>query len=160
MGSGARVDPLTPTAVTSRQWWRFWSRWSGSAQKPAEADDVEGEGCEEDAWLEGSLVAQVDMAELLMHIMLRPSRNMQGEARDEDTLGLAGLQGLPHPHHDQVLQDHLSLNNDQRLDFVLCSIYWIKNDNLSRMVSSTSSWNCLWGNGLKRVKEPRCTTGS
>ena len=33
--------------------------------------------------------------------MLRPSRNMQGEARDEDTLGLAGLQGLPHPHHDQ-----------------------------------------------------------
>jgi len=30
-------------------------------------------------------------------------RNMQGEARDEDTLGLAGLQGLPHPHphHDQ-----------------------------------------------------------
>ena len=37
--------------------------------------------------------------------MLDPSRNMQGEARDEDTLGLAGLQGLPHPHphHDQVL---------------------------------------------------------
>ena len=37
--------------------------------------------------------------------MLDPCRNMQGEARDEDTLGLAGLQGLPHPHphHDQVL---------------------------------------------------------
>ena len=27
----------------------------------------------------------------------------QGEPRDEDTLGLAGLQGLPHPHHDQVI---------------------------------------------------------
>ena len=57
MGSGARVDPLTPTAFTSRQWWRFWSWWSGSAQKPAEADDVKGEGCEEDAWVEGQAVA-------------------------------------------------------------------------------------------------------
>ena len=67
MGSGARVDPLTPTAFTPRQWWRFWSRWSGSAQKPTETDDVEGEGCEEDAWVEGSLIAQVDTTELLMH---------------------------------------------------------------------------------------------
>ena len=40
--------------------------------------------------------------------MLHSRRNMQGEARDEDTLGLAGLQGLPHPHphHDQVLLDN------------------------------------------------------
>ena len=38
--------------------------------------------------------------------MLQSLRNMQGEVRDEDTLGLAGLQGLPHTHHDQVVQDH------------------------------------------------------
>ena len=37
--------------------------------------------------------------------MLLSLRNMQGEVRDEDTLGLAGLQGLPHTHHDQVEQD-------------------------------------------------------
>ena len=50
------MEPLPPTAFPARQWW--WRR-GGGAEEPAEADDVQGEGCEENAWMEGSIVAQV-----------------------------------------------------------------------------------------------------
>ena len=90
--------------------------------------------------------------------MLQSLRNMQGEVRDEDTLGLAGLQGLPHTHHDQVVQDHHFFIRGQTIAQV-GEIFERYCKHLSRTVSSTSSWNCLWGNELKRVKEPRCTIG-
>ena len=59
VGSSSRMEPLPPTAFPARQWW--WRRWrrGGGAEEPAEADDVQGEGCEENAWMEGSIVAQV-----------------------------------------------------------------------------------------------------
>ena len=56
VGSSSRMEPLPPTAFPARQWW--WRR-GGGAEEPAEADDVQGEGCEENAWMEGSIVAQV-----------------------------------------------------------------------------------------------------
>ena len=61
VGSSSRMEPLPPTAFPARQWW--WRRWrrGGGAEEPAEADDVQGEGCEENAWMEGSIVAQVEL---------------------------------------------------------------------------------------------------
>ena len=56
VGSSSRMEPLPPTAFQARQWW--WRR-GGGAEEPAEADDVQREGCEENAWMEGSIVAQV-----------------------------------------------------------------------------------------------------
>ena len=56
VGSSSRMEPLPPTAFPARQWW--WRR-GGGAEEPAEADDVQREGCEENAWMEGSIVAQV-----------------------------------------------------------------------------------------------------
>ena len=66
-------------------------------------------------------------------------RNMQGEGRDEDSLGLQGLQ-----HHSQVpVLGHPGTS--LRLPD-------------TRTASSTSSWSCL-GRGARRERATACITG-
>ena len=143
-----QVEPgtrVSTTVVTSRKWWRR-SWWGCGSEEPAEADDVQGEGREEDAWVEGQAAAKVICPgkAVALGLMAQCAGTCSRVSQETRTpLAWLAFKDFPTLIMTRCFESNL-IGLDQQP---------------TRMASSTSNWTCLAGNERRMWKEPLCIIG-